>query len=87
MWNLHLVLIKYFSNNQDRKCWMKCCLIHEMLGCIYDHLVLEVGLRDLDNSFHISYLYVENFWYGLTYGRTGGVYRLAPLTEKVCVEF
>ena len=39
---------------------MKCCLIHEMLGYIYTYLVLEVGLRDLDNSFHISYLYIEN---------------------------
>ena len=52
---------KDFSNNQDRKCWMKWCLIHEMLGCIYAHLVLEVGLRDLDKSLHISYLYIENF--------------------------
>ena len=49
---------KDFSNNQDRKCRMKCCLIHKMLGCIYAHLV---GMRELDNSFHISYLYVENF--------------------------
>ena len=57
------------------------------LGCIYTHLVLEVGLRDLDNSFHISYLYVEHFWYRITYGRTGGVYRLAPLTKKVGIEF
>ena len=40
---------------------MKWCLIHEMLGCIYAHLVLEIGVRDLDNSFHISYLYIENF--------------------------
>ena len=39
---------------------MKCCLIHEMLGCVYAHLVLKVGLRDLDTSFHISYLYIEN---------------------------
>ena len=23
---------KDFSNNQDRKCWMKFCLIHEMLA-------------------------------------------------------
>ena len=42
--------IKDFSDNED----MKCCLIHEMLSCIYAHLVLEVGLRALDNSFHIS---------------------------------
>ena len=35
---------------------MKCCLIHEMFGCVYAHLVLEVGLRDLYKSFHISYL-------------------------------
>ena len=35
-------------------------LIHEMLGCIYAHLVLEVGLCDWDKSFHISYLYMEN---------------------------
>ena len=41
---------------------MKYCLIHEMLGCIYALLVLEVGLRDLDKSFHISYLCIENFW-------------------------
>ena len=40
---------------------MKFCLIHEMLGCIYAYLVLEVGPRDLDKSFHISYLYIENF--------------------------
>ena len=33
-----------------------------MLDCVYTHLVLEVGLRDLDNSFHISYLLIENFW-------------------------
>ena len=33
-----------------------------MLGCIYAHLVLEVGLSDLDKTFHISYLYIENFW-------------------------
>ena len=39
---------------------MKCCFIHEMLGCVYAHLVLEVGLRDLDKSFHILYLYIEN---------------------------
>ena len=39
---------------------MKCCLIHEMLGCIYAHIVLEVRLRDLDKSFHILYLYIEN---------------------------
>ena len=45
--------IKDFSNNQDRKCWMKCCLIYQMLGFIDVHLVLEVGLRDLDESFHI----------------------------------
>ena len=35
-----------------------------MLGRIYAYLVLEVGLRDLDSldkSFHISYLYIENF--------------------------
>ena len=38
------------------------CLIYELLGCIYAHLVLEVGLRDLDNSFHISYLYIENVY-------------------------
>ena len=66
--NFHLT--KDLSNNQDRKCWMKCCLIHEMLGCVYAHIVLEIGLRDLDNSFHISYLYIENFcviwaWTGL----------------------
>ena len=36
---------------------MKWCLIHEMLGCIHAHLVLEVGLHVLDESFHISYLY------------------------------
>ena len=39
---------------------MKCCLIHEMLGCVYAYLVLEVGLRDLDNFLHISYLYIEH---------------------------
>ena len=33
-----------------------------MLGYIYAHLVLEVVLRDLDNSFRIRYLYIENFW-------------------------
>ena len=53
---------KDFSNKQDRKSRMKWCLIHEMLGCIYAYLVLKVGLRDFDNSFHISYLYIENFW-------------------------
>ena len=40
---------------------MKWCLSHEMLGCVYVHLVLEVELRDLDNFFHISYLNIENF--------------------------
>ena len=40
---------------------MKWCLIHEMLGCIYAYLVLEVGLRDLDNSFHISYHLYRKF--------------------------
>ena len=38
---------------------MKCCLNHEMLGCIYAYLVLEVGPPNLDNSFHISYLCIE----------------------------
>ena len=34
-----------------------------MLDYVYGaHSVLEVGLRDLDNFFHISYLYIENFW-------------------------
>ena len=51
-------IVKDFSNNQDRK----CCLIHEMLDCIYAHLLLEIGMRDQNNSFQISYLYVENFW-------------------------
>ena len=32
------------------------------LGCIYAHLVLEVGLRDWKKSLHISYLYIENLW-------------------------
>ena len=41
---------------------MKWCLIHEMFGSLYAYLVLEVGLRDLDKSFHISYLYMEHFW-------------------------
>ena len=50
-----------YGNNQDRKCWIKCCLIHKIFCCIYTHLVLEVGLRDLDNFFHNSYLYIENF--------------------------
>ena len=49
-----MIIALDFSNNQDRKYWMKCCLIHEKLGCIYAHLVLEVGLHDLDNFFHIS---------------------------------
>ena len=31
-----------------------------MLGCIYAHLVMEVGLCDWGKSFHISYLYMEN---------------------------
>ena len=53
---------KDFIRNQDRKCWMKCCLIHEMLGCIYAYLVLEVGQRDFNNSFHISHLYIGNVW-------------------------
>ena len=30
------------------------------MGCIYAHLVLEVGLCDSVKSFHISYLYMEN---------------------------
>jgi len=37
-------------------------MLNEMLlhsWNVYAHLVLEVGLRDLDNSFHISYLYVQ----------------------------
>ena len=38
---------------------MKYCLIHKMLGCVYAYLLLEVWLRDLDKSFHISYLYIE----------------------------
>ena len=33
-----------------------------MLRCIYAHLVLEVGQGNLDNSFHISYISIENFW-------------------------
>ena len=33
-----------------------------ILGNIYAHLALEVGMRDLNNSLHISYLYIENFW-------------------------
>ena len=40
---------------------VECRLFHKMLGRIHAHLVLEVGLRDLDNYFHISYLYIENF--------------------------
>ena len=54
-------LLKDFSNNQDWK--MKWCLIHEMLGYVYAHLVLEVGLRDLDKSFYISYLNIETLWH------------------------
>ena len=30
-----LTLCKDFINDQDRKCWMKWCLIHEILGCVY----------------------------------------------------
>ena len=59
--NLNLGTPKDFINNQDRKYYMKCCLIYEILGCVYSNLVLEVGLRDIDESFHISYLYKENF--------------------------
>ena len=40
---------------------MKWCLMHEILSCIYAHSVLEVGLRGLDKSFNLSYLYIENF--------------------------
>ena len=40
---------------------MKGCLIHEILGCMYAVLALEVRMPDLDNSFHISYLSIENF--------------------------
>ena len=36
-----------------------------MLGCIYANLVVEVGMRDLENSFHISYLYIEHFWFSI----------------------
>ena len=35
---------------------MKWCLIHEMLGCIHDHLVLEVGLYVLDESLYRKFL-------------------------------
>ena len=28
------------------------CLIHEILGCVYAQLVLEVGMRELDNPIH-----------------------------------
>ena len=60
---------KDFSNNEG----MKCCLIHEMLICIYAHLVLEVGLRALDNSFHISELYIANFcFFNLLFGKLLG---------------
>ena len=30
---------------------------------LYAHLVLKIGLRDLDNFYHISYLYIENLWH------------------------
>ena len=53
----------------------KWCLIYIMLGCIYAHLV---GMRDLDNSFHISYLYIENF---LIYGTSMGEVRREPYKE------
>ena len=42
---------------------MKCCLIHELLDCVYIHLLLKVGLRVSDKSFHISYLYIEYFYF------------------------
>ena len=52
---------------------MKGCLIHEMFGCIYAHLILEVGLCDLDNLFYVSYPNIENFWvYVHTYVFTAG---------------
>ena len=41
---------------------MKWCLNHEILCCVYAHLVLEVWLCDLDKLFHISYLYIENVY-------------------------
>ena len=50
--------LKDFSNYQDRKCWMKWFLIHEMLGYIYTQLELEVGLRD----FHIPDFISLYFW-------------------------
>ena len=34
-----------------------------MLGCVYAHSVLEVGMHDLDNFFQISYLRIENLPY------------------------
>ena len=36
-------------------------LIHEILGSVYAHLALEVGLRDVKTFFHIYNLYIENF--------------------------
>ena len=62
---------------------MKCCLIHEMLGCIYAHLVLEVGLCDLVKSFHNLYLYIENFWSGwdIKWDIASCVLKLDELTE------
>ena len=67
---------------------MKCCLIHEMLNCIYTYLAQEVGLRvyahlvldvrlhDLDNFFHISYLFIENFCLKPIFSKTVGLIEL-----------
>ena len=41
-------------------------MLNEMLNCVYAHLVLDVGLHNLDNFFHISYHYMEDFY--LLYG-------------------
>ena len=33
------------------------------MGWIYAHLLLQVGMLILDNSFHISYLFKHHFWF------------------------
>ena len=44
------------SKYKGRKCGKTFCSIPDILGYIHNHLLLIVGMRVFDNSFHISYL-------------------------------
>ena len=57
-----------------------------MLDCIYAHLLLQVGLRDLDKYLHISYLYIENFYYNLVECWAYKI-TIATETKKIAISF